>query len=73
LEHNITGRDGHVIRKALAYAIASIDSLPERRQEFSDRSDMLVLLLALVPHAMDRDALAKEVESHTGTLPNIAG
>ncbi|MBR0993969.1 hypothetical protein JQ580_24925 [Bradyrhizobium japonicum] len=41
---NITGRDGAVVRKALAYAIEAIDRLPRCFQESSDREDMLNFL-----------------------------
>jgi hypothetical protein len=44
---NITGRDGPVIAKALAYAIEAIGRLPDRWQEKSDREDMLKLLNAV--------------------------
>ena len=37
---NVTGRDGYIICKALAYAIETIERLPEERQEKSDKSDM---------------------------------
>ncbi|MCP3399192.1 hypothetical protein [Bradyrhizobium sp. CCGB20] len=41
---NITGRDDHIIRKALPYAIETIDRLPSRWREESDREDMTTLL-----------------------------
>ena len=41
---SITGRDGFIIAKALAYAIVAIDQLPEKRQEYSDQQDMRALL-----------------------------
>jgi hypothetical protein len=37
---SITGRDGYIVAKALAYAIEVIGSLPERQQEWSDREEM---------------------------------
>lgn len=44
---SITGRDNYIMCKALAYAIVTIDRLPERWQEQSDQSDMKALLEAL--------------------------
>lgn len=44
---SVTGRDGYIIRKALAYAIETIERLPERWQEWSDKEDMKTLLAAL--------------------------
>jgi hypothetical protein len=41
---NITGRDGYIMLKALAYAIETIDRLPEPWQEASDCEDMNRLL-----------------------------
>jgi hypothetical protein len=48
---NITGRDGYIIGKALAYAVATISNLPSAFQESSDRDDMLTLLRAFHPNA----------------------
>jgi hypothetical protein len=44
---DVTGRDGYIIAKALAYAISVIDALPQGRQEGSDREDMARLLAAM--------------------------
>jgi len=41
---SITGRDGYILCKALAYAILCIERLPPRWQEFSDKEDMKVML-----------------------------
>jgi hypothetical protein len=41
---NITARDNFIIAKALAYAIEIIESLPQERQEQSDKEDMKRLL-----------------------------
>jgi ketosteroid isomerase-like protein len=41
---SVTGRDGFIIRKALAYAITAIERLPSRWQEVSDAADMKRLL-----------------------------
>lgn len=53
---DITGRDGYIIAKALAYASAWIASLPELYDEVSDREDMDAILLAMTSQA-DSDAL----------------
>jgi hypothetical protein len=45
---SITGREGQILVKALAYAIEAIERLPPQWQEASDRRDMLALLTALV-------------------------
>ena len=41
---SITGRDGTIVCKALAYAISSILQLPLRQREVSDMLDMRALL-----------------------------
>lgn len=43
---DITGRDGFIVRQALATAYALIGTLPERCQEESNRHDMARLLRA---------------------------
>ncbi len=43
---SITGRDTYIIAKALAYAIKTIESLPERWQEHSDYLDMKAIFEA---------------------------
>jgi len=42
----VTGRDGYIVAKALAYAIATIDALPFRWREGSDADDRRRLLRA---------------------------
>jgi hypothetical protein len=42
----ITGRDGYIIRQALAYAIEVIAALPSEYQEYSNLCDMLAILHA---------------------------
>jgi hypothetical protein len=42
----LTGRDGYIIRQALAYAIETIAALPPEYQEYSNRCDMLAILYA---------------------------
>ena len=56
----------------MAYAIGTIDSLPEARQENSDRYDMARLLAAIVPNEMERNLLAFGVEVHTGRRPELS-
>lgn len=50
---DITGRDGYIVRKALAYAITAIDGLPVEWREESDRDDMAALLQAHTEGAPD--------------------
>jgi hypothetical protein len=50
---NVTGRDGYILAKALAFAIEVIDRLPEEWRPRSDRDDMLRLLEAIQPKAQD--------------------
>jgi vacuolar-type H+-ATPase subunit D/Vma8 len=66
-----TGRNSHLIAKALAYAIATIDGLPYEKQEVSDRDDMIALLIQLTPKDRDLAKLADGVEKHTGRRPNL--
>jgi hypothetical protein len=58
---NVTGRDGYIARKALAYAIETISHLPERWQERSDLEDMVALLEATTP---DSECLRIVARSH---------
>ncbi len=41
---DITGRDHSILCKALAYAIETIEALPEQWQEWSDKEDMIEVL-----------------------------
>jgi hypothetical protein len=66
----ITGRDDYIITKALAYAIAFIDELPEDEQAASDRNDMAALLIAKVPDDVERAKLVRDVERLTGVQPD---
>lgn len=59
-----TGRDGYIIAKALAYAIARIQSLPDDRQEYGDILDMCALLHERdLPQSM-LDMILLDVERH---------
>ena len=64
-------RDTLIVRKALAYAIGTIDSLPDKRQEKSDRDHMARILRAMMPDEFERNLLAHTVEVHTGRRPNF--
>jgi len=48
-KESVTGRDGYILCKALAYAINVIERLPETRQEWSDCQDMKLILATLNP------------------------
>lgn len=70
-KRSVTGRDGYIMAKALAYPIACIDGLPEVQQEVSNRRDMVALPYAAVPDPVERERLARSVEVHTGALPDL--
>jgi hypothetical protein len=61
---NVTGRDGFIMAKALAYAITTIDRLPRVRQEGSDRDDMRDLLCAMVPGEAQRSEIMLSAQRH---------
>lgn len=61
MAENITGRDRHLITKALAIAIGTIDRAAERHQPSSDRDDMTKLLEAMVPSDVELENLANSV------------
>jgi hypothetical protein len=58
---DVTGRDGLIIAKALAYAIEAISALPPWRQEASDMSDMKRLLDAIVTSNAELERLLATV------------
>ncbi len=59
---DVTGRDRHIITKALAYAIETISVLPERDQERSDQADMKRLLEAMVDSDIELQTLLGPVQ-----------
>ena len=61
---NVTGRDGYIITKALAYAIEAISSLPAAWQENGDQNDMKRLLESLVPNDTQLQHLLRGVRAH---------
>ena len=67
---SVTGRDGYIVTKALIYAIAHIQSLPEERQEFSDMLDMCSIALAS-SGAIFLPAHVSTVLNHTGVRVNL--
>lgn len=66
---SVTGHDGYIMGKALAYAIAYIQSLPEERQEFSDMCDMAMIARQRFGVLMPLHVLG--VEAHTGQAPDL--
>ena len=64
---SVTGRDGFIITKALAYAITMIDSLPAEKQEWSDRQDMVAIMKSnlFAPSAVICSAI------HTGFITDF--
>jgi hypothetical protein len=67
--NNVTGRDGFIIAKALAYAIATIQALPEHMQEYSDMCDMCEILRSF-PEGMALST-AFSVFGHTEHILNL--
>jgi hypothetical protein len=61
----VTGRDGYIIRQALAYAIKLIEALPADRQEYSNMCDMIQILRHLTDER-ERKFLAFNVSVHAG-------
>lgn len=66
---SITGRDGYIINKALPYAIAHIQSLPEEMQECSDMRDMCAIVKS--QHSILSLMALVGVEHHAGIHPNL--
>lgn len=56
---DVTGRDRHIITKALAIAIRAIELVPERQQPASDRDDMVSLLKVMVPDDVERELIIR--------------
>ena len=67
--HNVTGRDDFIEAKALIYAIACIQNLPEERQEWSDMRDMCAIARTIQPGMLG--SLIYETQRHTGTVIDI--
>jgi hypothetical protein len=66
--------DGYVLSRALVYAIASIDSLPEERRTqrvSDDRDDMVHILHLMITDPALREKMAAEVEEVTGRLADL--
>ena len=61
---DITGRDRQILIKALAYAIASIESLPPLRQEANDCADMKRILEEMVGSDQDLARVTASVRRH---------
>lgn len=78
---SVTGRDGYITLKAMLYAIASIQSLPEENREYGDLQDMLLLVRAKAWDMSRNDATHDvpvllchamlEVNRHTGQMPDL--
>jgi hypothetical protein len=63
---HITGRDGYIIKQALYYAVKYIDGLPGNLREYSNRRDMVRILLAMDP---DYFADMQQLQSFQPRLP----
>ena len=66
---SITGRDDYIISQALIYAIARIQSLPDKKQEWSNMCDMCAI--ARAGDARGMGLLAAGVYAHTGVLVDL--
>jgi hypothetical protein len=72
-QQSITGRDGYLVRQALAYAIVTIGRRPARFQERSNMLDMAKLLEHLTPDPAIREALLAGARWHlTGKTQTVA-
>jgi hypothetical protein len=65
--------DGHILTKALVYAIVTIDALPPgpRHKAKNERGEMVNLLNQMVLDPAERERLAVEVENITGKLADL--
>ena len=61
---DVTGRDTHIIAKALVYAVQAIDALPERNRENSDQADMNHLLHAIVDSDVELEMFIQGARRH---------
>ncbi len=59
-----TGRDRAITVKALAYAIVTIEALPDIQQEWSDCEDMRLLLKTLCPSEFERQRAIDNARLH---------
>ena len=64
----LTGRDGYIIAKALAYAIAVIDHLPPELRERSEQDDMRQLLDACGILASVHSPMRREIKRRVAML-----
>lgn len=64
------GRAQHILAKALCYAVAAMDRLPEQRRAASDRDDIVALILANFGESQ-REMYMAEVERNTGHAPDM--
>jgi hypothetical protein len=60
---SVTGRDGYLIRQALAYAVTAIELLPQKRQEWSNAQGMR-LILDSVCDPSDRQFFLDNARAH---------
>lgn len=68
---SVTGRDGYIMAQALAYAILTIEALPEPQQEWSNKEDMKRLLDHHLSASMRRQFL-DNARLHLGIPTTIA-
>jgi hypothetical protein len=72
MSNGITGRDGYIICKALAYAIETIERLPQRWQELGDLEDMKLILDEHDEHLAQlcRQSALSHLDGAAGDSPN---
>lgn len=56
---DVTGRDRHLILKALAIAVEAIEAAPERQRPISDQADMKRLLDHMAPDDVELETYAR--------------
>jgi len=69
---SVTGRDAYLVLQAFAYAILTIEALPEVQQEWSNKEDMKTLLHAW-SRGHSRDFLTCARRHIEGTHSELSG
>jgi hypothetical protein len=70
---NVTGRDGYIIAKALAYAIEVIDALPKELRSLSDQADMKAILDVMIAQDAELTLIQASAGRHIRTLTGGPG
>jgi hypothetical protein len=67
---DITGRDGFIIRQALAYAVEIMSKEPEVLRQDSDRDDMIALLEVMCADNYELEMLQCDARRHVASAFN---